>query len=313
MTTMKAVHIHSYGSPEVLTYENALRPEPSEGEVLIRVQAAGVNPIDWKIRSGQMKDIIPYKLPLILGWDIAGVVDAVGSGVSSLKVGSPVYGSLNMTRNGAYAEYAVAGVSDVALKPTTLKPTQASAVPVVALTAWQALFEIGRLSAGQRVLIHGGAGGVGSLAVQLAKWKGAWVIATASAHNHYRLQELGADQILDYNAVRFEDVVQNVDVVLDTIGGDTQERSWGVLKKGGVLISTISLPSKQIAATYGVRGEMLFVQPNSRQLTEIAQLIDAGQIRFNVETVLPLAEVHKAHDLGQRGQIRGKIVLQVAD
>ncbi|MBN3896125.1 MAG: NADP-dependent oxidoreductase [Nostoc sp. NOS(2021)] len=310
---MKAVHIHSYGSPEVLTYENALRPEPSEGEVLIRVQAAGVNPIDWKIRSGQMKDIIPYKLPLILGWDIAGVVDAVGSGVSSLKVGSPVYGSLNMTRNGAYAEYAVAGVSDVALKPTTLKPTQASAVPVVALTAWQALFEIGRLSAGQRVLIHGGAGGVGSLAVQLAKWKGAWVIATASAHNHYRLQELGADQILDYNAVRFEDVVQNVDVVLDTIGGDTQERSWGVLKKGGVLISTISLPSKQIAATYGVRGEMLFVQPNSRQLTEIAQLIDAGQIRFNVETVLPLAEVHKAHDLGQRGQIRGKIVLQVAD
>ncbi|MEH1935539.1 MAG: NADP-dependent oxidoreductase [Nostoc sp.] len=313
MTTMKAVHIHSYGSPEVLTYENALRPEPSEGEVLIRVQAAGVNPIDWKIRSGQMKDIIPYTLPLILGWDIAGVVDAVGSGVSSLKVGSPVYGSLNMTRNGAYAEYAVAGVSDVALKPTTLKPTQASAVPVVALTAWQALFEIGRLSAGQRVLIHGGAGGVGSLAVQLAKWKGAWVIATASAHNHYRLQELGADQILDYNAVRFEDVVQNVDVVLDTIGGDTQERSWGVLKKGGVLISTISLPSKQIAATYAVRGEMLFVQPNSRQLTEIAQLIDAGQIRFNVETVLPLAEVHKAHDLGQRGQIRGKIVLQVAD
>jgi NADPH:quinone reductase-like Zn-dependent oxidoreductase len=312
MTTMKAVHIHSYGNPEVLTYENALRPEPGEGEVLIRVQAAGVNPIDWKIRSGQMKEVMPYKLPLILGWDIAGVVEAVGSGVISLKVGSPVYGSLNMNRNGAYAEYAIAGVSDVALQPTTLKPTQASTVPVVALTAWQALFEIGKLSAGQRVLIHGASGGVGSLAVQFAKWKGGWVIATASAQNHDRLQELGADQILDYNTVRFEDVAQNVDVVLDTIGGDTQERSWSVLKKGGVLISTISPPSKQTAATYGVRGEMLFVQPNSRQLTEITQLIDAGKIKLNVETVFPLTDAQKAHDLGQKGQIRGKIALQVA-
>jgi NADPH:quinone reductase-like Zn-dependent oxidoreductase len=312
MTTMKAVQIHSYGDPEVLTYENALRTEPGEGEVLIRVQAAGVNPIDWKIRSGQMKEVMPYKLPLILGWDIAGMVEAVGSGVNSLKVGSPVYGSLNMNGNGAYAEYAVAGVSDIALQPTTLKPTQASTVPVVALTAWQALFEIGKLSAGQRVLIHGASGGVGSLAVQFAKWKGGWVIATASAQNHDRLQELGADQILDYNTVRFEDVAQNVDVVLDTIGGDTQERSWSVLKKGGVLISTVSPPSKQTASTYGVRGEILFVQPNSRQLTEITQLIDAGKIKLNVETVFPLTDVQKAHDLGQKGQIRGKIVLQVA-
>lgn len=313
MTTMKAARIHSYGDPEVLTYEDAPRPEPGEGEVLIRVQAAGVNPIDWKIRSGQMKDIVAHKLPLILGWDVAGVLEAVGPGVTSLKAGSPVYGSLNMTRNGAYAEYALANELDVALKPTTLEPIQAAAVPVVALTALQALFEIAKLSAGQRVLIHGAAGGVGSFAVQFARWKGAQVIATASAQNHARLRELGADKVVDYKAVRFEDTVQNVDVVLDTIGGDTQERSWGILKKGGVLVSTVSPPSTETAAALGVRGELVFVQPNARQLTEIAQLIDAGLLKLNVETVLPLADAHKAHDLGQRGQTRGKIVLQVVD
>lgn len=313
MITMKAVRIHSYGGPDVLVYEDAPRPEPGEGEVLIRVQAAGVNPIDSKVREGQMKGMVAHKLPLILGWDVAGVVEAVGPGVTNLQTGSPVYGSLDMTRDGGYAEYALGRASGVALKPATLNPFQAAAVPVVALTAWQALFEVAGLTAGQTVLVHGAGGGVGSFAVQFARWKGARVIATASAHDRDRLQELGADKVVDYKAVRFEDAVQNVDVVLDTIGGDTQERSWGVLKKGGVLVSTVSPPSSETAAAHAVRGELVFVQPNAGQLAEIAGLIDAGKVKLMVETVLPLADAHQAHDSSQSGHKRGKIVLRVVD
>jgi NADPH:quinone reductase-like Zn-dependent oxidoreductase len=311
--TMKAVRIHNYGGPEVLNYEDAPRPEPGEGEVLIRVHATSVNPIDWKVRAGYMKDFIPHSFPLILGWDVSGVIDDVSAGVSRFKKGDEVYGLPDHTRNGAYAEYIVLRESEVALKPNALHHVRAAAVPLATLTAWQALFDTAQLQPGQRVLIHGAAGGVGHFAVQLAKWKGAHVIGTASAKNQEMLYELGADELIDYTTQRFEDVARNIDVVLDTIGGDTQERSWQVLKKGGALVSLVQSPSENKAKEHGVRGIWLGARPNGQELAEIAKIIDSGKLAPVIDRVLPLSEARRAHELSQTGHVRGKIVLRVKD
>src|SRR5216683_2520023 len=241
MTTMKAVRIHTYGGPEVLRYEDAPRPVPAAGEVLIKIHAAAVNPVDWKVRAGHLKDMLKYQLPLIPGWDAAGVIEDVGAGVARLKRGDEVYTRPDISRDGTYAEYITVREPEVALKPKSLDHVHAAAIPLAALTAWQALFDAGGLSAGQRVLIHAAAGGVGSFAVQLAKWKGAYVIGTASAHNHEFLRGLGADETIDYTAVRFEDAVQDVDLVLDAMAGETQKRSWKTLKPGGILVSILGL------------------------------------------------------------------------
>src|ERR1700675_2003988 len=219
MKKMKAVRIHTYGGPEVLKFEDAPRPEPAPGEVLIRVNAAGVNPIDWKIRSGYLKDHRPYVFPLILGWDVSGTIEANGLDGTRFKNGDEVYARSDIARNGAYAQYIVAKQVEVAQKPKVIDHIRAAAIPLAALTAWQALFDAGGLSAGQRVLIHAAAGGVGSFAVQLAKWKGAYVIGTASAHNHEFLRGLGADETVDYKAVRFEDEIHDVDMMLDAMAG----------------------------------------------------------------------------------------------
>ena len=245
--TMKAIRIHNYGGPEVLQYEDAPRPKPQAGEVLIRVHAAGVNPIDWKVREGHMKDFWPHKFPLILGWDLSGVVEKLGRGVSRFKKGDEVYSLPDPTRNGAYADYIVVRESELALKPNSLHHIRAAAVPLAALTAWQSLFDTAQLQPGQRVLIHAGSGGVGHFAVQLAKWKGAYVFATASTKNQDLLRELGVDEPIDYTQQRFENVVRDIDIVLDTLGGETQERSWSVLKKGGVLVSLVQPPSEEKA------------------------------------------------------------------
>src|SRR5437870_1879921 len=245
--TMKAIRIHNYGGPEVLQYEDAPRPKPQAGEVVVRVHAAGVNPIDWKVREGHMKDFWPHKFPLILGWDLSGVVEEIGPRVSQFKKGDEVYSLPDPTRNGAYADYIVVRESELALKPKSLHHIRAAAVPLAALTAWQSLFDIAQLQPGQRVLIHGGSGGVGHFAVQLAKWKGAYVIARASRKNQEGLSTLGADEPIDYTRQRFEDVARNIDTVLDTIGGETQERSWSVLKKGGNLVSLVQPPSEEKA------------------------------------------------------------------
>src|SRR6266436_177428 len=202
--TMKAIRIHNYGGPEVLKYEDAPRPKPQAGEVLVRVHAAGVNPIDWKVREGHMKDFWPHKFPLILGWDLSGVVEELGRGVSRFKIGDEVYSIPDPTRNGAYADYIVVRESELALKPNSLHHIRAAAVPLAVLTAWQALFDTAQLQPKQCVLIHGAAGGVGHFAVQLAKWKGAHVIGTASATNHEMLYELGADELIDYTVLKFE-------------------------------------------------------------------------------------------------------------
>jgi NADPH:quinone reductase-like Zn-dependent oxidoreductase len=311
METMKAVRIHSYGGPEVLQYEEAPRPKSGAGAVLIRVHAAGVNPVDWKIRQGYFKGRVDHSLPLILGWDLSGVVEATGSGVAGLQEGDEVYSRPDIARDGAYAEHIVVRETEVALKPKSIDHIHAAAIPLAALTAWQSLFDAAGLSAGQKVLIHAAAGGVGSFAVQLARWKGAHVIGTASKRNHELVRNLGAAETIDYETTRFEDVVDEVDVVFDTIGGDTQKRSWQVLKKGGILVSIVGPPSAEEAAAHGVRQAAVFVQPSAVQLTELAKLVDSGKLKPIVETVLPLPEARHAHELSQAGHVRGKMVLRV--
>ena len=312
MKTMKSVCIYAYGGPEVLTYEDAPRPHPGEGEVLIRVHAAGINPVDWKIREGHLEAMLHHTLPLILGWDVSGVVESVGPGTSRLKVGDEVFSRPDISRDGAYADFIVVRELEVALKPRSIDHIHAAALPLGGLTARQTLFTAAGLSAGQRVLIHAAAGGVGSLAVQLAKWKGAIVIGTAAGRNHAFLRELGVDQPVDYETVRFDEAIQPVDVVLDTVGGEVQERSWKVIRPGGILVSIVSPPSAELAAAAGVRQAFVFTQPNSGQLAEIAALADAEKLKAIVETILPLSDATRGQELSERGHTRGKIVLRVA-
>ncbi len=311
MQAMNAVRMHRYGGPEVLVYEEVPRPRPEEGEVLVRVEAAAVNPVDWKIREGYLKEMLPHSLPLIMGWDVSGVVEATGPGVTRFKIGDEVFSRPDLLRDGTYAEYVVIREAEVAFKPVSVDHLHAAAIPLAGLTAWKSLIETAGLAPGQRVLIHGAAGGVGSYAVQLAKWRGAHVIATASAHNHDYLQRLGADEAVDYRSVRFEEVVADVDVVFDTIGGDTQERSWQVLNKGGILVSIIDPPKPARGVEFGVRQAFVFIQPDAAVLAELAALVDQGRLRVYVEAVLPLAEARRAQELSQGGHTRGKIVLKV--
>lgn len=312
MSTMKAIRIHRYGSPDVLTYENAPRPVPGEGEMLVRVHATSVNPFDIAVRNGYMAGYIDHTLPLILGIDVSGVVEELGPGTNSFSPGDAVYTRAGIYRDGSYAEYAIVPTAEVTAKPKSLDHIHAAAIPHVTLTAWQALFELADLSKGQTILIHGAAGGVGHIAVQLAKWSGASVIGTASV-NYDLLESLGVDQAIDYSKTAFEDVVQDVDVVLDTIGGDTQERSWSILKRGGVLISIVEEPSAEVAATHGVRQAMVFSYPPvAETLSKIGQMVSEGHIKPVVSTVLPLQDVKKAHLIVESKHARGKIVLQIS-
>lgn len=312
MSTMKAVRIHTYGNIDVLAYEDALRPTPADGEVLIHAFATSVNPFDVAVRAGYMTSYFNYPLPLILGTDVSGVIENVGPGVTAFKRGDAVYARAGVSRDGANAEYVVAAASDVAAKPKTLDFVHSAALPHVSLTAWQALIELADLKKGQTVLIHGAAGGVGHIALQLARWLGAHVIGTAS-NNINLIRELGVDQAIDYATTPFENVVHNVDVVLDTIGGDTQQRSWGVLKPGGILVSTVQPPSQETAATYGVRQAMVFSSPPiGKVLTQIAELVDTGQIKPHVSAVFPLEEIQKAHGMIEGKHTGGKIILEVA-
>ena len=308
---MRAVRIHNYGGPEVLHYEDAPRPQPQEGEVLVRVHAAGVNPIDWKVREGHMKDFWPHEFPLILGWDLSGVVEELGRGVFRFKIGDEVYSLPDPTRNGAYTDYIVVRESELALKPKSLHHLRAAVVPLAALTAWQSLFDTAQLQPGQRVLIHAGSGGVGHYAVQFAKWKGAYVFATASTKNQDLLRDLGVDTPIDYTTHRFEDVARNIGIVLDTIGGETQERSWQILRKGGALVSLVEPPSEDKAKELGVRPALLGAQPNGAQLSEIANIIDSGRLTPVINRILPLSEARRAHELSQSGHTHGKIALRV--
>jgi len=318
MSTMKAVRIHEYGGPDVLRYEDAPIPALTAGDVLVRVGAAGVNPVDWKVREGYLQKAIRYPLPMIPGWDVSGTVERIGPGADGFAIGDEVYARPDIARNGAYAEYIAVRARELARKPRTLDHVHAAAVPLAALTAWQSLFEappphsaVG-LAPGQTILIHGGAGGVGTFAIQLAKWRGARVITTASGRNESLVRDLGADEVIDYTRQAFDEVVRGVDAVLDTVGGETQARSWKVLRPGGVLGSITSHPSKEEAAAHQARAAYVFIQPDASQLTEIARLIDDGTVKVVVSEVLPLAEAAAAHMHSQTGHTRGKIVLDVA-
>ena len=303
--TMKAVQIHAFGGPDVLQFEDVPRPEPKPNQVLVRVHAAGVNPVDWKIREGYLKT----PLPMIMGIDFSGVVESVGNAVTRFRVGDEVFGQV-ADESGSYAEYAVAVESDIARKPKELTDVAAAALPVAGLTPWQALFDTAKLAAGQKVLIHGAAGGVGTFAVQFAKWKGARVIGTASGAHVEQVRLLGADEVIDYRKTKFEEAARDVDVVLDTIGGDTQDRSWKVLKRGGVIVSLVQPPSPEKAAAQGARGFFLRQKSNGEQLATIADLVASGKVKVNVETVLPLRDARQAQDLSQKGHSGGKIVLE---
>jgi NADPH:quinone reductase-like Zn-dependent oxidoreductase len=310
--TMKAARGHAYGGPEVLKIEDAPRPEPKDDEILVRVFAAGVNPVDAKVRAGMFKQP-GAPMPFIPGYDISGVVEKTGAKATKFKAGDEVYAYLSLERGGGYAEYAIAKESEVAAKPKTLTHEQAAAVPLAALTAWQALFEKAKMTEGQTVLIHGGSGGVGSFAVQLAKARGAKVIATASAANQDFLKELGADQPIDYRAQKFEEVAKDVDVVLDTVAGETLRRSYDVVKKGGFIVSILDPPNKAEMEKRGIRGTVFLVEPNAGQLAQVAQLIDAKKVKPFVSQTFPLAEAAKAQVAIETGHTRGKIVLRVAD
>jgi NADPH:quinone reductase-like Zn-dependent oxidoreductase len=310
VTTMKAIRIHAYGGVENLHYDDVLRPEPQAGQVLVRVHAAGVNPIDWKIREGYFKQMLDLPLPVIIGQDIAGMVAAVGAGVTKLQPGQDVYGIADLQLSGAYAEYALCYAEAIAPKPQTLDYIHAAAVPLAAMTAWQALFDKADLHSGQTLLIHGGAGGVGGYAIQLAKLKGARVIATAAVEHLDYVKNLGADLVLDYHAQPFEQQVKDVDVVLDLVGGETQARSWQVIRHGGILVSTVGVPTAGIPP--GIRAVAVALDPKAeRELQQIAQLIDAHQIEVTVEKTFELEAAAAAQEFSQHGHPYGKLVLQV--
>jgi NADPH:quinone reductase-like Zn-dependent oxidoreductase len=308
---MKAVVAHEYGAPEVLKFEEVPRPEPKENEALVRVIASAVNPADPLTLSGKYAREFGTHLPLIPGYDIAGVVEKTGANVTKLKVGEAVYGY--PTFGGGWAEYVTVQEWEVAAKPASLNFVEAAAVPMVALTAWQALVDVAKLQAGQTILIHGGSGGVGSFAVQIAKALGARVIATASTTNQDLLKQLGADEAVDYTKTRFEDVAKDVDAVLDPVGKETLARSYDIVKKGGIVMSLVARPDPAEIKKRGIRGAGISVHPDAEDLAEIARLIDTGKIKPIVTEVLPLSEAIAAQQQAATHHTRGKVVLRIAD
>lgn len=312
MKTMTAVRVHHFGGPDVLELDRLAVPKPANDELLVRVHAASVNPVDYKIREGDYPPVPAERLPVVLGRDLCGSVVACGAAAGAARPGDTIYAFIAPDR-GAYAEYALVKAGEYAVKPAHLDDTVAAAVPLAALTAWQGLFDHGRLQAGERVLIHGGAGGVGHFAIQFAKCKGAEVITTVSARDREFARALGADRVIDHQAQAFEDLMRDVDLVFDLVGGDTRERSWQVLKpEGGRLITTLSEPSPQQAAAHNARAARYLAQPNARQLAEIAGLIDAGEVWVEVGRVFPIDQAAAAQDYLETAHVRGKVVLRAA-
>jgi NADPH:quinone reductase-like Zn-dependent oxidoreductase len=309
MAVMKAIRVHAYGGPEQLRYEDAPVPEPAAGQVLVRVQAASVNPIDYKLASGAYKERMPLQFPWIPGGDFAGVVEALGPGVTTPQRGEAVYG--DTPGGGAYAQFAAPPAGMVAPRPRRLTPVEAAAVPLADQTAWQGLFDHGQLERGQTVLIHAAAGGVGTFAVRLAHWKGARVLGTTSAANVEYVRSLGADVVIDYQSTPFESVARDVDLVLDLVGGETQKRSFAVLKPGGRLVSTVQPPSEEEAARHKVQAVWFRMQPSTQGLLRLSELLDAGPIRAVVTRTYPLAQAADAWRQIMSGHTRGKIVLEV--
>ncbi|AYD48330.1 NADP-dependent oxidoreductase [Arachidicoccus soli] len=319
---MKAVRIHEFGGPEVMKLEDIERPVPTADEILVKVFASGINPVDWVVRKGGNDFLRPFlSLPMTIGWDAAGIIEETGVEVKDFKKGDAVYGVPNFPgTNGSYAEYCLVKASQVAIKPKRISFNEAAGVPLVGLVACNALFELGKLQAGQRIFIHGGSGGVGSLAVQMAKAKGAYVIGSASTVNQKFLQQLGADEVIDYSNQKFEELLQNIDLVFDGSPlRDENERikCISILKDGGIFVSVnVDFPFsdevKRVLAIKNAKGELVAQQTNHRHwLNEMAELIDEGKVKVHISEVYPLEQVAKAHNESERFHTRGKLILEV--
>lgn len=309
---MKAIYLNQKAGPESLVLGSLSQPLPNDGELLVKVHAAAVTPTEFQwYPTFAMQSGIPRPFPIVLGHEFSGVVEALGACVEHFKVGDAVYGLNDWFTNGAQAEYCIAPASALAIKPRLLDHVQSAVVPISALTAWQGLLCKSNVQAGQRVLVHGAAGGVGIFAVQLARWRGAHVVATASSANLDFVRMLGAEQVIDYQTTRFEDVVHPVDLVFDTVGGETLERSWNLLKPGGKLVTVATGGAH--ADQQRVRDAFMLVRADGSQLRQIAELIDDGDLRVTVHSVFPLVEVRAAYARAQQGKMRGKIALSVAD
>jgi alcohol dehydrogenase len=332
---MKAAFIRRYGGNDVVELGEQPMPQAGPGELLVEVHAASVNPVDFKIRDGMLKMIVPFRFPLILGNDFSGVVKAVGAGVTRFRPGDAVFARMDKQRIGAFAEFALVAEADAAAKPANLSHVEAAAVPLAGLTAWQALFEIGGLKSGQKVLIHGGSGGVGSFAIQFARHAGLTVATTVGARNMELARSLGADTVIDYKTQRFEDFVSDYDLVFDTQAGEIQHRSFDVLKRGGALVSIAGKPdgrlvrefglnpllamlldflsrkTLRLAKRHGVRYEYLFMHPSGEQLEQIGRLLADGSVRTIIDKVFPLAQVREALAYSEAGHATGKVVVEV--
>jgi alcohol dehydrogenase len=312
---MKSAQIKKYGTSEVIEInQSTSEPTVSSGKVLVIIKAAGVNPVDWKIREGYMKQMIPLQFPSTLGMDFSGVIKEIGEGVSSdLKQGDEIYGQAGVTNggSGAFAELALANENSIAHKPNLLSHVEAAALPLVGVSAWQALVENIGLSKDQKILIHGGSGGIGSIAIQLAKYIGAYVATTVSANDKQFVQELGADVVIDYKTQTFQDLLHDYDAVFDTVAGETYRRSFKVLKKGGIIVSMLEQPNSELMSQYGIKAIFQFTQVNRERLTKLAQWVDQNNIRVNVEKTFSLDDAGKALDYQKDVHPRGKVVLAV--
>ncbi len=308
---MKAIRLHAFGAADQLELQDIPAPVAGPRQVLVRVVAAGVNPIDWKIRSGAIAALFGLAAPLTPGWDASGIVAAVGAEVDAFKPGDAVFFFADFAHGGTYAEFVAVDAAQVAMKPRAVSFAEAAAIPTPAQAAWRAVFEVANVKPGQKVLIHGGGGPLGSVAAQLARHAGAHVSVTAGDASIAIARATGADVVIDYQRQDFATLVRDVDVVIDTVGGAVQEASWGVLKKGGLLVATAVPPSPERAAAAGVRAEMLQTPPRGDVLGKIADLVDAGRLRVAVSHEFALADAARAHRLGESGQARGKIVLHV--
>ena len=308
---MKAVRIHAYGDASVLRYEDAPQPTVGDGDVLVRVVGSSVNPVDWKIREGHLKTMIPYDMPFIPGWDVSGVVEAVGTQATKFKVGDSVFSRPDIARNGTYAEFVSIRESEIARKPATISHIEAGVLPLAGLAAWESLVNVAKVGPGQRVLVHAAAGGVGAIAVQLAKARGAYVVGTASASNRALVESLGADEFIDYKSQRLFDATERIDVVFDTVGGNAQRESWAVMAPGGIQVSIVSEPSAELAAKRGLRGAFVFIKPDAAALEEMARLVDAGKLRPVVGAEFALEDIRRAHAMSESGHSVGKIALYV--
>ncbi|MFA0515082.1 NADP-dependent oxidoreductase [Vibrio breoganii] len=309
---MRAVRIHQYGGTETLKLEQIDKPTINDDDILIQVKAASINPVDWKIREGYLKDFIPYAMPITLGWDVSGIVTQVGSNVSQFSVGDEVFSRPDIARDGSYADYIAVKADEAVLKSTKLDFVQAAALPLAGITAWQCLVDVANIQTGQRVLIHAGAGGVGHLAIQIAKAKGATVVATASSANLELLTQFGADEAIDYSKAPLSEQISPVDVVLDTMGGEVQQLSWSLLKPNGMMVSVVEPPSEETAKEHNVQAAFVFIQPSARILTELNKLVESDQLRPFVEHRFPLENIADAHLQSQSGRTRGKIGIEVS-